>query len=82
MTSPKFNNKDGTLTGIAFACGYVEKYGAKTFEDGPRATLSKEPNDYHVKGFDHVGVHFWESFEKVADARKFARKVAGPLIRK
>ena len=36
---PKFRNKDGTLTGYSFACGYVERYGGT---DTPRATISRE----------------------------------------
>ena len=72
----KFHNQDGTITAYSFACGYVEIYGQK---DTPRATISREPNDYHVKGFDKDGKHFWEVFEKVKDARAFARKQAGKL---
>jgi hypothetical protein len=71
----KFHNKDGTITGYSFACGYVEKYGS----DIPRATISREVNGYHVKGFDKDGKQFWEIEEKVKDARKFARRMAGRL---
>lgn len=72
----KFHNKDGTITDYSFLCGYVEKYGT---DDIPRATISREPNGYHVKGFDKDSVHFWEIFEKVKEARSFARKTAGKL---
>jgi hypothetical protein len=65
-----FKNENGTLTPYAFACGYVEKYTKG--ED--RATLSREPNDWHVKGFLD-DCHFWEIFDRLGDARRFARKV-------
>jgi hypothetical protein len=78
MTNRKFHNKDGTITAYYFGCGYVEKYGHGNY-DYPRATISKEPNGYHVKGFDKDCSHFWEIFEKVRDARGFARKMAGKL---
>ena len=73
---PKFRNASGLLTPYSFACGYVERYGA---DDTPRATLSREPNDWHVKGFDRDGLHFWEVFESVKEARQYARKQAGKL---
>jgi hypothetical protein len=76
MTKIKFHNQDGTLTGYSFGCGYVELYGGK---GEASATLSREPNDFHVKGFDENGKHFWEVFHLVKDARKFARKMAGKL---
>lgn len=76
MRKDRFKNKDGTCTAYSFICGYVELYGDS---DYPRATLSREPNDYHVKGFTADGGHFWEIFEHVKDARRFARKQAGKL---
>jgi hypothetical protein len=72
----KFRNQDGTITAYSFLCGYEERYG----NDIPRATISREPNGYHVKGFDKDGKHFWEIEEKVKDARTFARKQAGKLV--
>jgi hypothetical protein len=72
----KFHNQDGTITAYSFLCGYVEKYG----NDIPRATISREPNGYHIKGFDKDNNHFWEIEEKVKDARAFARKKAGKLV--
>jgi hypothetical protein len=72
----KFHNQDGTITVYSFLCGYVEKYG----NDIPRATISREPNGYHIKGFDKDNNHFWEIEEKVKDARAFARKKAGKLV--
>jgi hypothetical protein len=78
MTTPadKFHNSNGTLTMYSFGCGYVERYGNGEF---PRATISREPNGWHVKGFDINGKHFWEVEEKIKDARAFARKQAGEL---
>jgi hypothetical protein len=72
----KFHNQDGTITAYSFLCGYVEKYG----NDIPRATISREPNGYHIKGFDKDNNHFWKIEEKVKDARAFARKQAGKLV--
>ncbi len=73
---PKFRNASGNLTRYAFACGYVERYGQ---DDTPRATISREPNDFHVKGFDRDGSHFWEVFDTVKEARAFARSKSGKL---
>lgn len=73
---PKFRNANGTLTGYAFGCGYVEKYGET---DTPRATISREPNGLHAKGFDRDGIHFWEIFETAREARRFARSKAGKM---
>ena len=73
---PKFKNKDGTCTAYSFLCGYVELYGNTDF---PRATISREPDGYHVKGFTADQGHFWESFELVKDARRYARQQAGKL---
>jgi hypothetical protein len=72
----KFKNQDGTCTAYSFVCGYVEKYGTT---DYPRATLSREPNGYHVKGFTADETHFWEIFPLVKDARRYARQQAGKL---
>ena len=69
----KFFNKDGTITSYSFACGYVEEYGD--------LTISREANGYHVKGYDKEDNHFWEIFEKVKDARAFARKNGGKLVK-
>jgi hypothetical protein len=61
----KFENKDGTLTAYAFACGYVQRKGEyKLFEDGC----------FHVQG---LGI--WQTFSTLTEARKalnaFARHV-------
>jgi len=74
-TKDKFHNSNGTLTMYSFGCGYVERYG----NDIPRATISREPNGWHVKGFNNDGEHFWEIEDKIKDARAFARKQAGKL---
>lgn len=74
---PKFRNADGTLTGYAFACGYVEIYGEKTAD--PSATVSREPNGFHVKGFNRAGAHFWEIFPTAREARRYARRQAGKM---
>ena len=76
---PKFHNANGTITMYSFACGYVERYGAS---DYPRATICREPNDWHVKGFTADQAHFWEIFETVKEARTFARSIAGKLTLK
>ena len=75
-TTPTFHNPDGTLTGYSFTCGYVERYGE---EDFPRATIYREPNNYHVKGYTSEGAHFWEVFTSVSEARRFAKRAAGAL---
>lgn len=66
----KFNNKNGTLTVYAFACGYVEEYKIddttlKLFQDGL----------WHVQGrSDTLGRFLWESFEYLTQAREFLRQ--------
>lgn len=55
----------GQLTAYAFACGYVETYGA--------FTLSMEHHVYHVKGFGADGIRRWESAETLTKARKLMR---------
>jgi len=65
----RFHDKRGNLTGYAFGCGYVERYGNAT---GDNLTIHREPNDWHVKGFVS-GVHVWEIFEKLSAARAFCR---------
>jgi hypothetical protein len=69
----QFHTAAGLLTAYAFACGYVEKY--ETGED--RLTLCREPNDWHVKGFID-GVHVWESFEPLKEARQFCKNPQVP----
>ena len=68
-TLDKFRTKTGLLTRYAFCCGYVEQYEK---DNNNRLTLSKEPNDYHVKGFVNA-VHVWEVFDTAALARMFIK---------
>jgi hypothetical protein len=65
----QFHNKAGNLTPYAFACGYVETYR----NEKSRLTLSKERNDWHVKGFID-DVHTWESFTTLKQARDYCRR--------
>lgn len=65
--NPKFRTKAGKLTRYAFCCGYIEQ---KEINTDNRGTIALEPNGYHVKGFRN-GIHFWEIFLKVNDARKY-----------
>ena len=71
-TKDKFHNANGTLTMYSFACGYVERYGKEEF---PRARISREPNGWHVKGFNFNGGHFWEIFDHIKEARSFAKRI-------
>jgi len=67
MEKTKFNNKNGTLTQYAFACGYIEQVDTNrkpyTFK-----TLALD-GLWQVKGMIE-GVRFWESFETLTEARK------------
>ena len=72
--NPKFKTKAGKLTRYSFACGYIEQ---KEVDASNRGTIALEPNGYHVKGFKN-GVHFWEIFERVKDARKFLNSMVKP----
>ena len=63
---PQFKTATGRLTAYSFACGYVERTG----NGDNRAMLEQEHGVYHVKGFRN-GIHFWEAFSSLAEARKF-----------
>ena len=69
--SPLFRTKAGLLTTYAFRCGYQETIAyndkrGKLFIDGPY---------YHVSIFSSNGRRLaWETFERVADARKFMNR--------
>lgn len=67
----KFNNKNGTLTRYAFACGYVEQ----KINGNARKTLSLDCI-WHIKGFDKSGKHFWECFDNLTQARQFYRSIS------
>jgi hypothetical protein len=59
----KFRNKNGSLTVYAFACGYIEtsREGVQLLKDGC----------WHVKFHDsEKGIHEWESFTHLTEARK------------
>jgi hypothetical protein len=60
----------GRLTAYGLARGYVERKG----DSDNRAVLEREHNVYHVKGFKN-GVHFWESFHTLTNARKYFASV-------
>ena len=64
------NRADGRVSAYGFMCGYVEVYGDWLADDGVR--LYAEPDHYAVRGMAN-GVRVWETFERVADARRFAR---------
>lgn len=71
---PKFNNKDGSLTRYAFACGYVEQHDNK--ETDSRVTLWLDCGHYHVRShqFSGAGRLAWEIFPTVKEARKFYKE--------
>jgi len=75
----KLKTKNGKLTAYAFACGYVqekEKNGIMLrlwHEGGPL---------YHVRAHDfnkHSRL-FWESFERLTDARAFYQQKARSIF--
>ena len=74
----RFRLKSGLLSRYAFACGYVKVYER---DEDNRLCISREPNDYHVKGWINHN-HVWEIFEKVTDARKFIRSHKLPYVGK
>ena len=71
---PKFNNKDGSLTVYALACGYIEQHDIK--ENDCRVTLWGECGQYHVRAhqFNGGGRLAWESFHSIKDAREFYKE--------
>lgn len=71
---PKFNNKDGSLTRYAFACGYVEQHDNK--ESNCRTVLWLDCGVYHVRShqFNGAGRIAWETFYTVKEARKAYRE--------
>ena len=69
----KFKMENGKLTRYAFACGYIERID---INDNNRGHICLEPNGYHVKGFQN-GCHFWDIFNRVADARKRLNQLKG-----
>lgn len=72
-TKNRFKTKSGELTPYALACGYIQEKE----NDGKRITLWHEGGQvYHVMLFDHKNHKriFWESFERLTDARALYRK--------
>lgn len=71
---PKFNNKDGSLTIYAFACGYVEQHNND--ETNSRVTLWLDSDCYHVRShqFNGAGRIAWETFVTLKEARKFYKE--------
>jgi hypothetical protein len=73
MTKDKFKTKNGNLTPYAFACGYVQEKES----NGIKVKLWHEGGPlYHVMAFDFNRSKrlFWESFERLSDARAFYKK--------
>lgn len=71
--SPKFKNKDGSLTAYSFACGYVQEFEL----NGVRLQLYHEGAVYQVRAHDHnTGTRlFWDSFDSyIAGGLGLARK--------
>lgn len=65
--------KAGRLSAYGFMCGYIEE---KTLSDGSRVELYHDGGIvYHVRRFNRGARIFWESFEKLTDARKFYASV-------
>jgi len=58
------------LTAYQLACGYVE--ARENVKTDSRLTLGREHSTYYVKGFIR-GVHVWECFHTLRDARKAFR---------
>ena len=70
----KFQNKDGTCTRYAFACGYMEQMVSENkilqlYQDGL----------YHVRAIER-GNPRWESFVNLTEARAFYRRMRRELF--
>lgn len=75
-----FRNKNGDLDRYAMACGYVQR-----IEQGQlRLDLWREGACYHVRAHEFGdtgrGRLFWESFNKLTDARRFYRRQRAVLF--
>lgn len=70
----KFNNKDGSLTLYALACGYIQQHDIK--ENDCRVTLWGEGGFYHVRShqFNGGGRLAWETFQSIKEARAFYKE--------
>lgn len=71
---PKILNKDGTLSKYSFSIGWKEIYKTKS---GDRVVINKESNSlspFRVRFFiGKAPRSFYISFERVKEARDFAR---------
>lgn len=79
MTNDKFKTKKGDLTPYALHCGYIQK----NENNGIDLQLWHEGGPlYHVKAFDfNLSKRlFWESFERLTDARAFYKKMMRSLL--
>ena len=87
--NPKFENKDGSLTAYAFACGYIQ-----TFEkDGYSVSMWHEGGPcYHVRLHDHGisitqpngprfsnGRIFWQSEESMSKMKALYNRTVTQL---
>lgn len=67
MSDTRFTNKDGSLTGYALACGYIERktYYSRNGEAYTQVSLWREGNVYHVRAheFNGQGRISWDSFD-------------------
>jgi len=72
--SKKFKNKDGSLNGYAFACGYIQREE----KNGKYKEIYMEDNHYHIKN-GVIGESFenWEVYsnDELTKARKFYRSI-------
>ena len=70
----KFQNKDGTCTRYAFACGYMEQMVSKN-----KILQLYQDCLFHVRAIVY-GQPRWESFEKLTEARAFYRQMRRELF--
>jgi hypothetical protein len=74
----KIKTKSGELTPYALACGYIQQKE----KEGKQVSLWNEGGPlYHVRLHDfNAGKRiFWESFERLTDARVLYKKTARSL---
>jgi len=63
--TPRFKNRDGSLTAYAFACGYIQRASLgdvdlQLYKDGC----------WHVRAFDSERTLLWDCFGSLSKARK------------
>lgn len=68
---PRFQNKDGSLTPYAFACGYIQT-NIPNWADAPHKPFVELFRDgvWHVKRYLNNERTFWECYDTLTDARK------------